>query len=199
MNKIDIKNIKAIIDWKLARPKFEKGGDIPKSANLYGKSITDLKKMIEENSVIVVPKVRNCIDKYFEKIANRLSNTIILWSVNRADWTDTLIQHEEESYDIIDFDYAMKKQDSGLFVADPIDIEDQSDIAISNQWELYDELKNAVIECGCDDAEKAFEDSEAINPEWYGVVAVTRDYKLIHFVIRDDGAFVEDFEVIRYF
>ena len=49
-------------------------------------------------------------------------------------------------------------------------------------------LVNKVADAKVPYAEEEFkDDGESINEYWYGIIAITRDYNIVKFIMRDDG------------
>ena len=63
-------------------------------------------------------------------------------------------------------------------------------------YELSDDLNTLLYAIGIDDAENRWlDDNGALNEYWYGVVGITKDYKVVSFVIRDDGMLCDEYSM----
>lgn len=186
MNEVDAKNIKAIIKQREQKVKVLKGGTI--DFNLLNEQSTDeLKRMLKEydNSTkeLLETLLRNQVDHMFNKYAHSDENMIVFDCTHWVDWARELSSDDEPME--IEFDSC----DSGYirpinkYNMDDIDPDYFDDLNI-----LTDNLRNLK----CPYAYKYFKDVDSVNEEWYGCLAITRNYKVVPFVIRDDGYFTDD-------
>lgn len=208
MNDIDIKNIKKELRKRSASEyDFEAGGDLTQD-NLTNATTEELKQMVKEHSdnkkVIASEKIKKIVDEIFEKYAEWNDNMIVLGACNYYD-EDRHVSFIEEPLKEIDFDgfghdynklafpigrdydLSWYDYDNGKYVNGADD----------DKYEgLMKEVKKIVDllpDLGLTDIEKYWDnDNEAINECWYGVHAITKDYQIVAFVIRDDGMLCDE-------
>ena len=203
MNDIDIKNIKKELKKRSAAEyDFEAGGDLTKG-NLTCATTEELKQLINEYSnnkkIISSEKIKKIVDEIFNKYAEGNDNMIVLGACNYYD-EDRHVSFVEEPLKEIDFDgfghkynklaYPIGRDynlswydyDKGKYVNGADD---------DKYKELMKNVQNIVSlmpDLGLANIEKYWgNDNDAINEMWYGVHAITKDYQIVAFVIRDDG------------
>jgi len=208
MNDIDVKNIKKELRKRSAAEyDFEAGGELTQD-NLTCATTDELKQMIKEYSdnkkVMSGEKIKKIVDEIFEKYAEWNDNMIVLGACNYYD-EDRHVSFVEEPLKEIDFDgfghdynklafpigrnYDLRAwdYDNGGYIGGADD----------DKYEgLMKEVKKIVDllpDLGLTDIEKYWDnDNEAINEMWYGVHAITKDYQIVAFVIRDDGMLCDE-------
>lgn len=208
MNDIDIKNIKKELRKRSAAEyAFEAGGDLTQG-NLTCATTEELKQLINEYSnnkkTISSEKIKKIVDEIFEKYAEGNDNMIVLGACNYYD-EDRHVSFVEEPLKEIDFDgfghnynklaYPIGRNydlswydyDNGKYVNGADDDKYEGLMkGVQNIVALMPDLGLASIEKYWDN------DNDAINEMWYGVHAITKDYQIVAFVIRDDGMLCDE-------
>ena len=209
MNDIDIKNIKKELRKRSASEyDFEAGGDLTQG-NLTCATTEELKQLIKEYSdnkkVISGEKIKKIVDEIFEKYADETDNMIVLGACNYYN-EDRHVSFVEEPLKEIDFDGFGHDYNK---LAYPIgrnydlrawDYDNGTGYIGGADDDKYEELMKDVQkivalmpDLGLADIEKYWDnDNEAINECWYGVHAITKDYQIVAFVIRDDGMLCDE-------
>ena len=209
MNDIDIKNIKKELRKRSAAEyDFEAGGDLTQG-NLTYATTEELKQLVNEYSnnkkTISSEKIKKIVDKIFKKYANDTDNLVVLGACNYYD-EDRHVSFIEEPLKEIDFDgfgHGYNK------LAYPIgrdydlrawDYDNGTGYIGGADDDKYEELMKEVQkivalmpDLGLTDIEKYWDNnSDALNEMWYGVHAITKDYQIVAFVIRDDGMLCDE-------
>lgn len=206
MNKIDIKNMKSILKWReLERkvkigPKTEDGGEINLEtfAAMTDEKIKEkIKEFEKAENRKSSEKFRSLIDAFFEKWGDEGDNMIVLSGayvpergtcemddpVNDINWYYTKYnklyhavgsQQPSNSYfAVCDLPESIRAERNKLW--------DQFWTDMRPIWEEARKLKIPT-------AEKYWsKDNDALNECWCGVIGVMKDYRVVSFVIRDDG------------
>lgn len=190
MNKIDITNIKKeLAKRKADNYEWTDGGEMTKDAVMLctSKELNDLVKDYkngEKNKLY--EKVRKLVDEIFEKYSEKDDNMIPLSCAYRPEYriygdTGTEVYNSLMLSDIDGYnDNPYIKP-----IARNWTEEDE-------RWESYgedlDKLDDEISKTKVPYAEKYWEnDGDRLNEYWYGVIAITRDYKIVGFEMRDDG------------
>ena len=185
MNDIDIKNIKKELRKRsVSEYDFETGGDLTKG-NLTCATTEELKQLVNEYSnnkkTITGEKIKKITDEIFEKYAEGNDNMIVLGACNYYD-EDRHASLVEEPLKEINFDGFGHNYNK---LAYPIGRDHD------NYEELMKDVQKIIDlmpDLGLSDIEKYWDNNNgAINEIWYGVHAITKDYQIVAFVIRDDG------------
>ena len=208
MNDIDIKNIKKELRKRSASEyDFEAGGDLTQENLIYA-TTEELKQMVKEHSnnkkAASGEKIKKLVDEIFEKYAEWNDNMIVLGACNYYD-EDRHVSFVEEPLKEIDFDgfghdynklafpigrnYDLRawNYDSGGYIGGADD--DKYEGLMKDVKKIVDLLPDL----GLTDIEKYWDnDNDAINECWYGVHAITKDYQIVAFVIRDDGMLCDE-------
>ena len=190
MNNTDIANIKKeLAKRKAANYEWEDGGEMTKDDIMLRttKELNVLLKDYENTKKNKVSEsVHKLVDDIFEKYSDKDDNMIPLSCAYRPEYR---IYGKEgiDVYDSITFSDIDGYNDNPYIK--PIARNWFED---DEHWESYiDDLDKLVDEIGKTKvpyAEKFWEDyGESINEYWYGVIAITRDYKIVGFEIRNDG------------
>lgn len=190
MNNTDIANIKKeLAKRKAANYEWKDGGEmtITDVMLLTTNELNDLLKDYENTKKNKISeKVHKLVDEIFEKYSNEDDNTIPLSCVHRIDY---------QLYGDIGI-----KVYSSVMLSDVDGYNDNPYIKpIARNWYEEDErwenytkdlvkLVNATADARVPYAEEHWEDNgESLNEYWYGIIAITRDYKIVGFEMRDDG------------
>ena len=190
MNNTDIVNIKKeLAKRKAANYEWKDGGEMTKDDVMLRttKELNELVKDFEtkkQNSIS--EKIHKLVDDIFAKYGEENDNMIPLSCANRPEYRfygDTGIK----VYNSIMFSDIDSYNDNPHIkpIARNWCEEDK-------RWQSYGEdlakLVDETSKAKVPYAEDVFEDDgESINEYWYGVVAITRDYNIVLFIMRDDG------------
>lgn len=203
MNTIDIKNIeKEIAKRKAEAYVFETGGELSKD-KIVNADIKTLNNMINDFSnskkETANEKIKAIVDEIFEKYAEGNDNCIILGACCYYD-DSRCIYESENPLVAIDFDgFGHRYNDKIYPIGRDWDMEkysyEQHKTVDGEDDEKYEDLHSKceqINELFGDigvktNAEYYEEDNDGINEMWYGVHAITKDYKIVTFVIRNDG------------
>ena len=179
MNDIDAENIRKIIEWRKNKPFFKEGG-IFTSEELDDVSTEELENWIKSSEKDQQPKFKEMVDKFFEKYGKDGDNIILLTCANVPN-RETCDAGLPWKY--IDYDGFNHKYNKFYY---PVKV-DEDDKECMKEWKSILEMSKSV---GITDAEKYWTDvvdNEGLNECWYGVIGIMNDYKVVSFVIRDDG------------
>lgn len=190
MNKIDITNIKKELAKRVAdNYEWTDGGEMTKDAVMLctSKELNDLVKDYENaKKNKIYEKIHKLVDEIFEKYSEKDDNMIPLSCAYRPEYriygdTGTEVYNSLMLSDIDGYnDNPYIKP-----IARNWTEEDE-------RWESYgedlDKLDDEISKTKVPYAEKYWEnDGDRLNEYWYGVIAITRDYKIVGFEMRDDG------------
>lgn len=208
MNKFDIENIeKEITKREAANYKFTKGGDLIKD-DIEAKSIEELKKLIEDfnnnKKSKSSDKIKSIVDEIFEKFGKDEDNMIVLEACNYYEDSRHISLSDDPLADI-DFDgfghrYNKLAYPVGRdFEVSYYDFESRTDHKgkddekMQELYRLAQKIEQFFKDLGLQNIEEYWDDNnDALNDLWYGVHAITRDYKIVTFVIRDDGMLCDE-------
>ena len=208
MNKFDIENIeKEITKREAANYKFTKGGDLTKD-NIEAKSIEELKKLIEDfnnnKKSESSDKIKSIVDEIFEKFGEDEDNMIILGACKYYEDSRHTSLSDDPLGDI-DFDGFWHKYNKLAypvgrnFDVSHYDFESRTnhigkdDEKAEELFKLIRKIDPLFNDLGLQDIEDYWdEDNDALNDLWYGVHAITKDYKIVAFVIRYDGMLCDE-------
>lgn len=180
MNDIDVLNIKKEISSR-KEIKFKDGGELD-LATIKSKSTEELQKMVVEyetnKTESLKSQFKNYIQKLFDHYAEDDENVILL----------------SECYGDYDGGRELYETDY-MFEIEPISKDTYNTWCQSVEFEglehkeksaISDTIENFVKELDLPVAVEYFEDSDSVNCYWHGYVGVTRDFKVITFICRDD-------------
>lgn len=190
MNNTDITNIKKeLAKRKAANYEWKDGGEMAKDDIMLRttKELNELLKDYENaKNNKISEKVHKLVDEIFEKYAEKDDNMIPLSCAYRPEYRlygDTGIEVYSSVMlsDIDGYNDNLKVKP----IARNWYEEDE-------RWENYtkdlNKLVDATVDARVPYAEEHWEDNgESLNEYWYGVIAITRDYKIVGFEMRDDG------------
>jgi hypothetical protein len=208
MNKFDIENIeKEITKREAANYKFTKGGDLTKD-NIEAKSTEELKKLIKDfnnnKKNESSDKIKSIVDEIFEKFGEDEDNMIVLGACKYyEDSRHTSLS--DDPLEDIDFDGFGHRYNK---LAYPIgrnfdisyhdwggdtDYKGEDDEKMQELYRLAKKIEQFFKDLGLQNIEEYWDDNnDALNECWYGVHAITKDYKIVTFVIRDDGMLCDE-------
>jgi len=201
MNNIDIENIKKeLAKRKAANYEWKDGGEMSKDDVMLRTTneLTNLMKEYEEKKANEIFEViHKLVDDIFEKFGDEDDNMIPLSCANRPDYRIDGYMGGEVYYQI-----AFKSNCSNNDIR-PIGRTwwetDEVDLDKINEYckvvnNLYDKTIKAKIPFAGDFWKN---DGDRLNEYWYGCIAITRDYEIVGFEIRDDGL-PQDDEKLNY-
>ena len=191
MNNIDIENIKKeLAKRKAANYEWKDGGEMTKD-DVMLHTTNELNELLKnyENAKKnkIYENIRKLVDDIFEKYSDKDDNMIPLSCAYRPEYRiygDMGI----EVYDSISFSDIDDGYNDNPYVK-PIA---RNWFEEDERWENYtndlDKLLNEISKTKIPYAEEHWkDDGESLNEYWYGVIAITRDYKIVGFEMRDDG------------
>ena len=187
MNKIDLNNMKALLKYKevVARgPKFESNNSTITKEELEKYSIDELKDKIYQfehsEETKYTKELKNLVDEMFNKYGKEGDNMIAVWDANVYD--RNINEGEDPLNDIYwkGFEHKYNK----LYYPIGSNDENVPDEYYKDIEKLTDILYNLKIKDAYDYWEN---DNGALNECWYGVIGIMKDYRVVAFVIRDDG------------
>lgn len=216
MNTVDITNIKRELKKRDAMAyNFETGGDLSKT-DIINADTESLKKMIEdfsnEKKIKTGQEIKKIVDEIFKKFGEEGDNMIILGACNYYD-EDRHISLCDDPLKKIDFNgFGHEYNKLAYPIGSDYDLEhfDHSKCKYvdGKDDDKYDELlqeTNKILNLITDleltdlDLKKYWDnDNDAINELWYGVHAITEDYKIVAFVIRNDGMLCDEDSFCSY-
>jgi len=187
MNNIDITNIKKeLAKRKAANYQWKDGGEMTKD-DIMLRTTNELNELLNnyENAKKnkIYENIHKLVDDIFEKYAEKDDNMIPLSCVFRPEYQ---LRGDEciEVYDSISFN----KYNNNPRIKPIARNWPEND----DRWEKYaddlDKLANEIDKAKVPYAEKFWKDSgDRLNEYWYGVIAITKNYKIVGFEIRYDG------------
>ena len=187
MNKTDLNNMKALLKYKevVARgPKFESNNSTITKEELEKYSIDELKDKIYQfehsEETKYTEELKNLVDEMFDKYSKEGDNMIAVWDANVYD--RNINEGEDPLNDIYwkGFEHKYNK----LYYPICSNGENVPDEYYKDIDKLADILYNLKIKDAYDYWEN---DNGALNECWYGVIGIMKDYRVVAFVIRDDG------------
>ena len=207
MNSIDIKNInKELEKRKASNYYWAEGGEMSKDDIMLRTTkeleqlLTDFENKTNDDAAL---KVKKLVDKMFEKYADENDNMIAISAANYIERST----YEQDPMDI-DWNGFSHKYNQLYF---PIGAEwdcgnywskegkDKETLDFwKKKWDEYNkDLQELTTELykikNIFSAEDYFKDNnDAINECWYGVIGIMKDYRVVSFVIRDDGMLCDE-------
>lgn len=169
--------------------------DLVKAGALIAAEIDRLQRIeIKKAKKEYIPKIKELVDKAFEKFGEEGDNILILSACNYPEDARDTYEVDEPIEDISfnsgsDYNNLYfpigRNWDLGNWEGDSED-EDKLDILYEDYTELICEaLTQCFIDCCAEDYYR--DDNDALNDYWCGVIGIMRDYKVVSFVIRKDG------------
>lgn len=197
MNSTDVKNMELIIELQNEfKRRWKEGGDIT-AKEIWSLSSDTIKRNIEQYKLLAKQekstKIKEIVDQIFaicnvadeDLEADPDGNTIILTAANRYD-DCRYASSTDEPFDIIDWGHFGHRYNSIFF---PIN-EDIECHPKAN--DLYIQLKHEIASLGISDAEDYWRESDALNEVWYGCIGIMKDYKIVAFIVRNDGMLLNE-------
>ena len=190
MNNIDIGNIKKeLAKRKAANYEWKDGGEMTKD-DIMLCTTKELNALINdyENTKKnkISERVHKLVDEIFEKYAEKDDNMIPLSCAYRPEYRiygDTGIE-VYSSVTLSDIDGYNDNPHIKPIARNWFEEDERWENYTKDLAKLVDETSKAKVPY----AEEHWEDDgESLNEYWYGVIAITRDYKIVGFEMRDDG------------
>jgi hypothetical protein len=209
MNKIDIENIKKELEKR--NYKFKKGGDLTKYTI---ESYTDrkLQKLIDDynknNTSRLESEIKSLVDSIFSRWSDESDDNMIV--LDAAYCPEKRVVLAEDALSNIDFGDEELYKPIGRFWegrnywsrAEMSQEElERIDNTIWNPFfEDINRLESKVHNLlEVSDASEYFEDDvDYLNECWYGVLGIMKDYRVVSFIIRDDGLLNEEKSISKY-
>jgi len=204
MNKFDIENIKNELTKREAdNYKWWNGNGTIPFCELTEKSTEELNDLLNDyvNSkrINAEAEIKKLADEIFEEFGNEEDNMIILGGGNYPEDSRYFNDHTiSEIFESINFNDEERWNPYAHPVGRNLNItswnhngdkEDDKkfDKIIEKSEKILDNLSNLPIKS----IDKYWTDNnDSLNEMWYGCHAITRDYKIYAFVIRNDGLFL---------
>lgn len=194
MNNFDIENIKKII--KSRKPiKYSDKGD-ENIEVLKTLSTKELSKKIKEYKDNVFNKnkteFKEIVKHLFDTYAEGDDNILILsqcWGDYDGGRELHYTDPELDSYGDISNIYQRETYNEW---AQSIDFDDTNDDIVEDINKCYKRLWELMPELNIDFAENVYCDDHAVNCYWHGHVCVTKDYKILNFICRNDNMMLKD-------
>ena len=190
MNTIDLSNIKKeLAKRKAANYEWEDGGEMPKD-NIILCTTNELNELVKnfenETKNKISEKIHKLVDDIFAKYGEENDNMIPLSCAYRPEYRlygETSI----EVYNSVTF-----SDEDGYNENIHIKPIARNWFEEDERWQSYTidlaKLVDETSKVKVPYAEEVFEDDgESLNEYWYGIVAITRDYNIVSFIMRDDG------------
>lgn len=208
MNKTDIKNIKKELAKRAAADyAFAEGGELTEDY-IHGCPTDELKRLVDEykknSKAAAGEQIKAIVDELFAKYADEGDNCIILGSCCYYD-DSRCVYDVDEPLKSIDFDGFGHKYNKEIYpvgrgwVLSYYDYDKHKDIPGADDMKLADlnekikQINGLLGDLGVKTAHDYYEDdNDSINEMWCGTHAVTRDHKIVTFVIRNDGMLCND-------
>ena len=190
MNNIDIENIKKeLAKRKAANYECKDGGEMTKDDIMLRttKELNELLKNYENTKKNKISEnIHKLVDDIFKKYAEDADNMIPLSCTNRPEYRlygDTGIE-VYSSVMLSDIDGYNNNPHIKPIARNWFEEDKRWETYAEDLAKLIDETSKVKVPY----AEEEFEDDgESLNEYWYGIIAITRNYKIVRFVMRDDG------------
>lgn len=191
MNKIDIKNIKRILEVRNLQNQFDNGGEISKTTleNFFTEALLKLVENYNNNEREKFSKIlRKEVDEIFNKYAEDDENMIVIKACNYEDRYYYPID-SSDIFNYIDFDnYKYNKFVRAIGAECQYEYDDKFNKSIRR---IYDSLvDNDYIS----DIVDFYREDDSLNEVWYGCYGITKDYTVVSFIIRGNGMLLNNEE-----
>lgn len=187
MKDTDILNIRKVLEYKKIKPGFKGGGDLS-FEEINSKSTEELENLLTTNNQLVIPEIKALVDQIFQKFSdNPEDNMIALWA---ARYDEHYIYDQGCPMTSISFDGFSHRHNKFYY---PIGSTWDFDDVPKEYRNLTDQVKEKCELVGIKSAEDYYKDNnDALNEIWYGVIGIMKDYRVVAFVIRNDGVLCEE-------
>jgi len=195
MNNIDIENIKKeLAKRKAANYEWTDGGEMSKD-DVMLRTTKELNELIttfnNDSKKIILEQIKKQVDKIFKKWGKKGDNMILLTCVKRSGYHFW----DVDEYDLI-LDAANWGWEKYNKLCHPVMGYGDNDVIACNE-EFEDEVYNFYDLLGKSnykwEATSLFKtDNDGINEYWRGFSAITKDYKIVSFIMRYDGMLCDE-------
>ena len=211
MNKTDVKNMKSLLKWRELSRKVSKGADYDTDGEIKFDVLTvysddELNQKIKEfedaEKRNAAGKFRSLVDAFFEKWGDEGDNMIVLsgaWVPERetCELDDPVndINWNWSEYNKL-YHAVGRQQPSNRYLA-VCDLPKAERVEREKLWDQFwadmKPIQKEARKLKILTAEKYWEDdNDALNEMWYGVIGVMKDYRIVSFVIREDGMLCDE-------
>lgn len=204
MNKTDIANIKKeLAKRKAANYKWSEGGDMSKD-DVMLRTTKELETLVSDfnnnKKTIAEQEVKKLVNEIFAEFSdNPEDNMIVLGACNYYEDSRCVNKCDDPLYSINFNGFAHKYNKIAYPIGRDWDIPNwnNENTIDKDRYKKLIKKSNKIIEnfgdLGLSSIEKFWDDdNDALNECWYGVHAITKDYKIVTFVIRDDGMLCDE-------
>jgi len=208
MNKIDIANIKKeLAKRKAANYDWKDGGEMTKD-DIMLRTTKDLNQLLEDftnnANKNAEENTKKLVDEIFAKWSDNEKDNMIV--ISAAHCPERSVYEVDNPLDDIYFGddeynklYKPIGRDwEGRSYWDRKDMTKEQLDECDKKWDPFFEdvhrLRDAMYNIkGVTDAESYWcDDNDALNECWYGVIGIMKDYRIVAFVIRDDGMLCDE-------
>lgn len=193
MKDTDILNIRKVLEYRKIKPRFKKGGDLS-FEEINSKSTEELENLLTTNNQSVIPEIKALVDQIFQKFSDDPEdNMIALWA---AHYDGHDVYDQGCPMTCISFDGFSHEYNKFYYpIGSAWDIKD-----VPKKYQsLTNRLKEKCELVGIKSAEDYYkDDNDALNEIWYGVIGIMKDYRVVAFVIRNDGILCEEGSMKEY-
>ena len=174
--------------------------DLVKAGALIAAEIERLHRIeTKQTKEKLIPKVKKMVDDVFEKFGEEGDNILILSACYYPD--DARDTYEvDEPLDRINFNKGSDYNNLYFPIGRNWDLGDWKRKGVDEDkldtlYEVYtrpicEALSQCLIDCYAEDYYR--DDNSALNDYWHGVIGIMRDYKVVSFVIRNDGLLCDE-------
>lgn len=209
MNKIDLENIKKELDKRIAENyTFENGGEMSKD-EIISKPTEELNKLVDDfkngKKKQAAEEIKKLVDLAFEKYSTGpTDNMIVIGACNYYD-EDRYVSKSDNAIKDVNFDGFGGRYNK---LAHPIgrdydysyydynkrqDVGGADDAKMDELLSISHQIEDKFKDLGIENVEDYWiGNDDAINEVWYGVHGITKDYKIVAFVIRNDGMLCDE-------
>lgn len=186
MNNIDIENIKKELNKRnAANYEWSDGGEMTKD-DVMLRTTNELYELVNSYEysmkTAISKKVHKLVDDIFKKYAENDDNMIPLSCAFRPDY-----DVEDDGY-LYDIRFGDEHYNDNPYIKPIARKWKRNDKRWYDYLNTLNELVNVLNDTKVPYAYEYWEDNgERLNEYWYGVIAITRDYKIVGFEIRNDG------------
>jgi len=211
MNKTDVKNMKSLLKWRELSRKVSKGADYDEAGEIKFDVLSEysddelnqkIKEFEESEKRKASDKFRSLVDAFFEKWGGEGDNMIVLSGAYVPERTtyemdDPVndISWGQSKYNKLYHAVGRQQPSCSYFAASDITAEEREERKkLWNKfWADMEPIQKEARKLKIPTAEEYWEDdNDALNECWCGVIGVMKDYRIVSFVIRDDGMLCDE-------
>jgi len=211
MNKTDVKNIKSLLKWRELSRKVSKGADYDTAGEINFDVLSEysddelnqkMQEFEEAEKRKAAGKFRSLVDAFFKKWGGEGDNMIVLSGAYVPE--RTTYEMDDPVNDIYwgrsDYNklyHAVGSQQPSNSYFAVCDLPASERAERKKLWEQFwadmEPIQKEARKLKIPTAEKYWEDdNDALNELWYGVIGVMKDYRIVSFVIRNDGMLCDE-------